>query len=101
MQNRAQLIQSRFDHSHNDAEWPTQQDDITWLLEHHNQTYQKWKAYHQSKAQVDDLATCVFQTSDGRIELKLPLKDVPQLVNTLVAKTCWTLTQIQISMEDA
>jgi len=40
--------------------------------------------------------TCVFETSNGTIEVRVSPDDLAKLVNELVKKTHWVLTTIRI-----
>jgi len=79
-----------------DADWPTQANDIMWLIENHDHTYWYANMKLETESPVNDLATCVFQTSDGVITLNVSLQDAPKLINTVIAKTHWQLKTINI-----
>jgi len=40
--------------------------------------------------------TCVFETSNGTIEVRVSPDDLAKLVNELVKKTHWTLAAIRL-----
>ena len=46
------------------------------------------------------MAVCIFQTSSGTIEIRVALDDVAQLLNTLIAKTHWTLVAVHVAQAE-